>query len=282
MPRINLGTGIPPPGPRTMPAPSRPVRLGVPTPRQGTPGLTSESGSRLLAPAKGEHFGVPPFASIEDTPGGSLRPWPYPDDVSEQGALAALIPVKAFAAGKSRLRSALDDDAREDLAERLALAVIRSCEQLHPHVVCDDDGVAVWAAAAGASVIRVDGPGLNRAVRHGVAELAAAGFERVLIAHADIADPSGLAALAELDGIVLVPDLDLAGTNVLVTPSAFGFSFSYGENSFARHLSEAERSGLPIHVVTDAGLGLDLDDPDDLAAYRERHATTDVSAGGQP
>ena len=201
--------------------------------------------------------------------------------MSEQGALAALIPVKAFAAGKSRLRSALDDDAREDLAERLARAVIDSCGGLDPHVVCDDDGVAEWAADAGASVIRVDGPGLNRAVRHGVAELAAAGFARVLIAHADIADPSGLAALATLDGIVLVPDLDLAGTNVLVTPTDFAFSFSYGENSFARHLSEAERSGLPIHVVTDDGLGLDLDDPDDLAAYQGL-AATDVSAGGQP
>lgn len=248
----------------------------------GAPGLSSESGPRLLAPAKGEHFGVPPFACVRGRRRGWSAPSPYPDGVSDQGALAALIPVKAFAAGKSRLRSALDDDAREDLSERLARAVVESCRELHAHVVCDDDGVAAWAAAAGASVIHVDGPGLNRAVRHGVAELAAAGFQRVLIAHADIADPTGLAALAALDGIVLVPDLDLAGTNVLVTPTDFGFSFSYGENSFARHLSEAERSGLPIHVVADAGLGLDLDDPDDLAAYRQGHAPTDVSAGGQP
>ena len=207
---------------------------------------------------------------------------PYPGGVSEQGALAALIPVKAFAAGKSRLRSALDDDAREDLAERLALGVIQACQRLHPHVVCDDDGVADWAGAAGAAVIRVDGPGLNRAVRHGVAALTDLGFDRVLIAHADIADASGLAALAELDGVVLVPDLDLAGTNVVVTPTDFAFSFSYGENSFARHLSEAERSGLPIHVVTDDGLGLDLDDADDLAAYRRRQGAADVSAGGHP
>ncbi|MEM7286370.1 MAG: 2-phospho-L-lactate guanylyltransferase [Actinomycetota bacterium] len=200
--------------------------------------------------------------------------------MSEQGALAALIPVKAFSAGKTRLRSALDDEAREGLAEHLAAGVVEACRALHPHVVCDDDGVAAWATSVGATVIRVDGPGLNRAVRHGVASLATAGFGRVLIAHGDIADPSGLEGLAGFDGIVLVPDLALAGTNVLVTPTDFGFSFSYGENSFARHLSEAERSGLPIHVVTDAGLGLDLDDPDDLEAYRQARPTADTPAGG--
>ncbi len=188
--------------------------------------------------------------------------------MSEHGALAALIPVKAFAAGKTRLKTALGDDARLELARRLATGVVEACGSLSPHVVCDDDGVAEWATALGASVVRVDGPGLNRAVRAGVAALAAAGYERALIAHADLADPSGLAGLADRDGVVLVPDLALAGTNVLVVPTASRFSFSYGENSFARHLSEAERLGLPIHVVTDAGLGLDLDDPDDLAAYR--------------
>lgn len=203
---------------------------------------------------------------------------PYPGGVSDLGALAALIPVKAFADGKSRLSDALDDHAREALAERLARAVVVACRGMHPHVVCDDDGVAAWATTVGAQVIRVDGPGLNRAVRLGVAALADAGFDRVLITHADLADPSGLAGLATLDGIVLVPDLDLAGTNVVVTPTSFGFSFSYGENSFARHLSEAERSGLAIHVVTDAGLGLDLDDPDDLADYRQRQV--DTPAGG--
>lgn len=222
-----------------------------------------------------------PLSRERAGPGATRRCPPYPDGVSDQGALAALIPVKAFAAGKSRLRGALDDDAREDLAERLAAGVIGACAGLNPHVVCDDDGTAAWASEHGAAVIRIDEPGLNRAVRHGVAVLADAGFERVLIAHADIADPSGLARLVELDGVVLVPDLALAGTNVLVTPTDFGFSFSYGENSFARHLSEAERSGLPIHVVTDAGLGLDLDDPDDLAAYRQDHPT-DLPAGGQP
>ena len=192
----------------------------------------------------------------------------YPGRVSEHGALAALIPVKAFAAGKTRLKTALEDDDREQLARRLAAAVVQACGPLAPHVVCDDDGVAHWATSLGASVIRVDGPGLNRAVRAGVSALAASGFQRALIAHADLADPSGLVGLADRDGIVLVPDLDLAGTNVLVVPTDAGFSFSYGENSFARHLSEAERLGLPIHIVTDAGLGLDLDDPDDLAAYR--------------
>ena len=45
-----------------------------------------------------------------------------------------------------------------------------------------------------------------------------------------------------------------------------GFTFSYGPGSFARHLDEARRLGLPIRVVHSTPLGWDVDVPDDLAA----------------
>ncbi len=193
----------------------------------------------------------------------------------EQSAVAALIPVKAFSAGKTRLRDAFDDDARAAFAEKLATAVVQACAPLAPHVVCEDAGVAAWAEGHGASVIWAPGSGLNRVVRYGVAALAEAGFERVMVVHADLAEPQNLPALAERDGVVIVPDLAMEGTNVLLVPSGAGFRFSYGPNSFARHLSEAERLGVEVHVVRDDGLGLDLDEPSDLAAYDR----TDPAAG---
>ncbi len=188
-------------------------------------------------------------------------------------SLAALIPVKAFASGKSRLAGALDHAERVELARDLAAGVVAACDGLAPHVVCEDDEVAQWASAQGAAVIRSPRPGLDRAVRHGVATLAAAGYDRVMVAHADLADATGLTSLARLTGIVIVPDRHKDGTNVLIVPARLGFGFSYGPNSFARHLSEAERSGLPIHVIDDAGLALDLDDPADLAAAATRSAS---------
>jgi 2-phospho-L-lactate guanylyltransferase len=195
--------------------------------------------------------------------------------------VAALVPVKAFDLGKTRLASALDDAERSALAEHLATGVVRSCEGMAVHVLCEDDAIAHWAQQLGATVINPPMSGLNAVIRHGVGVIAAAGFERVLVAHADLADASALPSLLGLDGIVLVPDTALDGTNVLVIPTQATFSFSYGPNSFARHLSEAERSGLPIHVVRDEGLALDLDEPADLDAYQAL-LDSSVSAANSP
>lgn len=186
---------------------------------------------------------------------------------------AALIPVKSFRVGKSRLAGALSDAEREDLARTLAAAVVRACAGLSPHVVCEDPDVAAWARSPGADVIVPPTAGLNAVVRHGVKALGGRGHRRVLVAHADLAEPDSLPELDELDGTVLVPDLTLDGTNVVRVDTAAGFRFSYGPNSFARHLSEAERIGGPVHVVRDHGLALDLDDPGDIDAYLERKST---------
>jgi 2-phospho-L-lactate guanylyltransferase len=181
---------------------------------------------------------------------------------------AVLIPVKSFATGKSRLGSALDPHERHDLAKHLATSVVEACAAMSVFVVCEDQGVALWAKDLGADVIRPPYSGLSRVVRYGVAHLGELGFDRSMVAHADLADATNLPGLVARDGIVLVPDTAMDGTNVLIVPTSMGFSFSYGPNSFARHLSEAERSGLEVHVVVDQpGLSLDLDDPQDLEAY---------------
>ncbi|MFV2038739.1 MAG: 2-phospho-L-lactate guanylyltransferase [Acidimicrobiales bacterium] len=188
-------------------------------------------------------------------------------------SLAALVPIKSFADGKSRLEPALADHERAALAEKLAASVVQACAPIPVYVACESDDVATWAQAQGAATIRGVAVGLNRVVQHGVAVLAAKGYERVLIAHGDLADPRNLAGLANWDGIVLVPDRRLKGTNVLIIPPDIGFRFSYGPGSFARHLSEAERIDLPLHVIDDPGLALDLDEPDDLDAYVAAQAT---------
>ncbi|MGI9624021.1 MAG: 2-phospho-L-lactate guanylyltransferase [Acidimicrobiales bacterium] len=187
---------------------------------------------------------------------------------------ASLIPVKAFSDGKSRLQTAMGDQERADLARELATGVIRACADMNPHVICEDDGIANWAMGLGASVLRPAVSGLNRVVRFGVEAVGRHGYERALVAHADLADADALRAVAELDGVVLVPDTEKSGTNVVVVPARLGFSFSYGPNSFARHLSEAERLGLPVHIVVDEGLALDIDNAADLELYRARRASS--------
>jgi 2-phospho-L-lactate guanylyltransferase len=180
-------------------------------------------------------------------------------------AAAVLVPIKAFTAAKGRLDGALDAAGRAELARSLAAGVLAAAAPLPVLVVCDDDEVARFATTRRAGVHRQRAPGLNAAVAEGVDHLAAQRFDRVVVAHADLPRPQGLAALAAGDGVLLVPDRDDDGTNVLVVPASAGFRFAYGPGSFSAHLAEAERLGLAATIVRDDDLAWDVDTAEDLA-----------------
>ena len=74
---------------------------------------------------------------------------------------------------------------------------------------------------------------LNEAVDFGFRSLSERGFESVLITHGDLVYPSGLLSLFEMEEIVIVPDSELDGTNVLVLPTNIDFEFSYGPAVYA-------------------------------------------------
>ncbi len=183
--------------------------------------------------------------------------------------VGVLVPVKAFADAKQRLGEVLPAIDRERLARAMATRVVGAAAPLSVWVVTDDDEVAVWAVQQGATPLRQERAGLNAAVTDAVAVLAAAGVDRVIVAHGDLPFATDLAALAEGDGVTLVPDRHDDGSNVLVVPTGAGFRFAYGAGSFARHLLEAERLNLAVRVVHDPGLGWDVDRPADLVALEE-------------
>jgi 2-phospho-L-lactate guanylyltransferase len=178
---------------------------------------------------------------------------------------AVLVPVKAFAQAKVRLAAALDEPARAELSRRMADRVLAAARPLPVAVVCDDPGVAEWAAGQGAMVISEPGRGLNGAVTVGLEQLAATGYDQVIVAHADLPLATSFAWLADLDGITLVPDRHEDGTNVICLPATCGFVFSYGPGSFARHVTAAEQLGFVPRVLREPSLGWDVDVPADLA-----------------
>ena len=67
-----------------------------------------------------------------------------------------------------------------------------------------------------------------------------------------------------MEEIVIVPDSEFDGTNVLVLPTSIAFEFSYGPNSYTRHLKLASTLEAEVLVVTDSPFSFDIDDPDDL------------------
>ena len=180
--------------------------------------------------------------------------------------MVVLIPVKAFDQAKKRLSPALGPGEREALARRFAANVLDAARPLPAVVVCDDDGVAAWAASSGAQVLWRPGLGLNEAVQDGVATLASQGARRVVVCHSDLPLARSLAWVSRFPGITLVPDRHGLGTNVIGVPTDAGFRFAYGPNSFERHRAEARRTGRVLRIVRDPSLGWDVDVPDDLAA----------------
>jgi 2-phospho-L-lactate guanylyltransferase len=180
-----------------------------------------------------------------------------------------LVPVKAFGQAKRRLGSTLSDLDRIQLVRAMAAHVVAACAPLPVAVVCDDEGVAQWAADVGATVMWEPGQGLNGAVRAGVDRLARAGARWVTVAHGDLPRAHGLGVLAPFDGVTLVPDRRDDGTNVLRLPAGSDFRFAYGPGSFRAHRAEATRLGLAVRVLRHPDLAYDVDWPADVVELNQ-------------
>ncbi len=173
-----------------------------------------------------------------------------------------LVPVKAFTEAKQRLALVLSPSDRARLARWLADGVVQSLGATPVFVVCDDDEVRRWADDAGATALWTARLGLNGAVDDGVAAIAAAGFDHVVVTHADLPLPHGLVEIARPSTSTFVPDRRRDGTNVMSFPTALPITAQYGPGSFGRHRASAITSATEVRF--DHHLSIDLDTPSDL------------------
>jgi 2-phospho-L-lactate guanylyltransferase len=176
--------------------------------------------------------------------------------------VAVLVPVKAFTEAKRRLSAVLSPSDRSRLARWLADGVIRSLGTTPVFVVCDDPAVRRWAGDVGATALWTAQLGLNRAVDDGVAKIAAAGFDHVVITHADLPLPAGIVDIARPATSTFVPDRRSDGTNVMSFPTASPIAAQYGPGSFRRHYGSATTSTSEVRF--DHHLSIDVDTPADL------------------
>ena len=192
---------------------------------------------------------------------------------------AALVPVKALAAGKSRLAGSLPRGALERLALAMlgdVVTALRGVRELaHVMVVTPDPRVAEEAAALGAEPLRRDDPGLNPALDAGARALADRGADRLLVVLGDVpaARPDELAQLfGALDtlggrGVVLAPSRD-GGTSALLRAPWDAIPNRFGKDSAAAHRAAARDAGLPYRELALASLAVDLDRVEDAEALR--------------
>lgn len=191
----------------------------------------------------------------------------------------ALIPVKRLEESKSRLLPELPDAKRQALTlamlEDLIEALRRSGCIERIAVTTPDPLVASRARAAGAEVLMRPEPGLNTALEDGAARLAPAGDEPFLVVLGDVAGalPEDFRRLvghadptARTPGVWLAPSAD-GGTSALLLRPARAIGFRFGPDSARRHRDAARGAGVAYLEVPLPSLAIDLDQPEDLAAF---------------
>jgi len=191
----------------------------------------------------------------------------------------ALIPVKRLEESKSRLLPELPDAKRQALTlamlEDLIEALQRSGRVDRIAVTTPDPQVASRTRAAGAEVLLRPEPGLNAALEDGAARLAAADDEPLLVVLGDVAGalPEDFRQLighadsaARTPGVWLSPSAD-GGTSALLLRPARAIAFRFGPDSARRHREAALAAGVAYLEVALPSLAIDLDQPEDLAAF---------------
>jgi 2-phospho-L-lactate guanylyltransferase len=193
--------------------------------------------------------------------------------------LWAVIPVKPFELGKSRLVGMLDVGERTALCKRLfdhvfdalvgALGVDRVA------VVTSDAGLAAAIDNRGAHGI-VSADDLNAALGYACRIVAARGAQAVMVLPSDLPfvskdDIAALgSALPPAPGVVVAPDASGQATNALVLSPPDPDFFRFGPSSFAAHMEAARERGATSAIVRRPGLAFDLDTPEDYRTFVRR------------
>ena len=191
-----------------------------------------------------------------------------------------VVPVRAFASGKSRLRRSLEAGVVTELARRLAfrtLAVLEAVPEIARVCVVTGEERAALAQFSKVGVVREEAPvGLNAAVELGFAELSREVGDTgagVLVLHADLplltveSVRELLAACAQVGPNGWVGDRAGSGTTALsMLDPKRRRPHSFGAGSGERHL----RAGFAaVQLPAWHPTRCDLDTFDDLVLYSQ-------------
>jgi 2-phospho-L-lactate guanylyltransferase len=211
-------------------------------------------------------------------------------------SVRVLLPVKELAEVKLRLAAVLTREERRTLVLTMlrdVLAVVGEAG-LEGAVLSPDPGVLAFARGTGATVIAEHpraatlSAALERAMATACADASAvlvilpdtplvtADELATLIAALPVSTPRcrsdptssghGRSSTQPLPAIVLAPDRAGRGTNALLACPPAAVPLGFGTDSFSYHLQAAKEGRVATEICPLPGLGLDIDEPDDLAA----------------
>ena len=190
----------------------------------------------------------------------------------------AIVPVKPFNRAKSRLAKVLTAEERQALAEKMfrhSIETLTAVEQISGILVISRDTKVLGIARDyHVQTVQESGtPELNAALYRASQVVGSQGADGVLVMPADLplvnaADITQILHLGRYHTtVVLAPDRQEDGTNILqVNPPGY-IPFAFGVGSFRRHMMLAEESGATVKIYRSDRAALDIDTPDDLALY---------------
>ncbi|HYY06755.1 MAG TPA: 2-phospho-L-lactate guanylyltransferase [Candidatus Limnocylindria bacterium] len=188
------------------------------------------------------------------------------------------VPAKDFVNAKQRLVPALGARERRELSRAMlsdVLAALRAARLDGVWVVTRDPEVIELAAAFDAEPLASLSEAANSshtaAVAFAQAEAARRGARVFLTVPGDVPCVTPDEARALADGVregapAFVPSRSGFGTNGVALTPPDAMPLKFGEPSFENHLAAARARGLEPRVMMLAGLALDVDAPEDLAA----------------
>jgi 2-phospho-L-lactate guanylyltransferase len=196
-------------------------------------------------------------------------------------SLWAIIPVKPFPNGKSRLANVLSESERKALIQQMlanTLLALHAVPMVEGILVVSSDRLTLdLASGYGCKALNEQKPyGLNSALSQATLALQKDHVDQALILPSDLPniDPRAINDLLSQLGvppeILIVPDRHEKGTNALYVCPLGMIQYHFGSNSFTRHMTAAQVKGMRIGIYRSADLEFDIDSPEDLAVFQKK------------
>lgn len=198
---------------------------------------------------------------------------------------AVLVPVKRFSEANERLCATLSARQRKNLARVMLGDVLSSIS------LCKGADKAVLVTAEEEAMQMGRGFGMeiipektqrseSSSVSFAMKKCSEMGAESVLVVPGDIPLAQGWefdTVMKKDNGksrVIIVPSRDGKGTNALMMRPPNLMSPSFGENSFSRHKKIVSEMGIDFVCLTLDGIGLDIDEPEDLEIFMAKGEKT--------
>lgn len=200
----------------------------------------------------------------------------------------AIVPVKPLQRAKSKLSNILTQSERALLNRKLlkqTLIVLAQVPVIERTLVISRDSEALALARDydAKTVTERGSPPLNKALVRASLIAQGYGVTAVLVLPADLPllTKEDVVKLIASSGappeVVIAPDRRGSGTNAILSSPPGLIEYDFGPDSFSKHVKQAEKAGARVVICDLPSLSLDLDDPDDFAAYQAEGVEINLS-----